>query len=113
MGELQCVSEVERDVQCSLDIERPPDQTGLERVAFEQLSDDERTAVVRASLVHDEDVRVIERGGTSLVLAGAQAVGIAAEGVRQHLHRDVPLESGIPCPVHLAHACAEQADDLA
>ena len=51
-----------------------------ERFALQKLRDDERAALVRADVVDDEDVGVIELGGgASFLLEARKAVGIRGE----------------------------------
>ena len=48
-----------------------------------------------------------------LAAESCQPVGIADDGVRQDLQRDVALQLGVPSAIHLAHgARAERADDV-
>ena len=54
-----------------------------QRLAFEQLGDHVRRAVVRADVVDGEDVRVVERaGGARLLLEAPQAVGVSRDATR-------------------------------
>src|SRR4029078_11308619 len=76
-----------------------------QRLALEQLRDDEADAVFSADVEDDEDVRVVERrGGTRLLLEAAPPIRLERRVGREHFHRDVAIEPGVARTVHRAHA---------
>ena len=85
-----------------------------EGFALQKLRDDEGAAFVRADVVDDEDVGVIELGGgAGFLLEAREAVGIRGEAGVNDLDGDVAPESRVPRPVDLAHAAgAEGREDL-
>ena len=85
-----------------------------QRLALEQLRDDIGLALEGADVVDRQDVGVVQGPGRlRLLLEAAQPLRIARERRRQHLDRDVPLESLVARPVHLAHSSgANLAEDL-
>jgi hypothetical protein len=60
------------------------------------------------------DVRMIEgRERLRFACEAGQAIGIAGEGVRQDLQRDVAIQLRVVCAIHLTHAAsAESGEDL-
>ncbi len=89
-------------------------QPGGERLAFEELGDDEHLAVVSAGVMNGEDVRVRERGDRLRLAFEARApFGIAGEACGQDLDGDVTVEPRVVRAVDLAHpAGADGGDDL-
>ena len=94
--------------------QRPGREPRRERLAFQELGDEVRRAVVRAEIEDREDVRMIERARrVRLAHEALQPVGVSGEGRGQHFDRDVTIEARVPGPVDLAHApVAERRDDL-
>jgi len=84
------------------------------RFALQKLRDDERASFVRADVVDDKDVRVIELGGDArFLLESREAVGIRGEAGVDDLEGDVAPEPRVARPPHLTHATrAEERDDL-
>ena len=83
-------------------------------VAFNQFHD-ERTDTARFFETMDvRDVGVIQRRQRlRFAREPGQAIGIAGEGVRQDLQRDVAIQLRVVCAIHLAHAtCAEGGANL-
>ena len=60
------------------------------------------------------DVRMIEdRERLRFAREPGQAIGIAGEGVRKDLQRDVAIQLRVVCAIHLAHAArAEGGENL-
>jgi len=72
--------------------------------AFEELGDDERSAVVHADVVHGDDVGMVERRRRArLLLEVAPALGVGAEPFGEHLHGDLALELRIARAVDVTH----------
>ena len=95
--------------------ERSARQPLLQRLALQQLHDEERHALGRrADIVDGADVRVLQRGNRAgLALEPRAALRIARDVERQHLDGDGPIEPRVAGRVDFAHpARAEQRDDL-
>ena len=90
-------------------------QPVAKRLAFEQLRDDERRAVLGADVVDCQDVRVIERrGGLGFLREPTQPIRIRGEVGRKDLDRDFTPERGVARAIHLAHpARTERREYLA
>ena len=85
-----------------------------QRLAVDQLHDDERNPIQPFQPINVRDVRMVERG-QRLRFAGEprQPIGIAGEGVRQDFQRDVAVQLRVPRAIHLAHAAGpDGAEDF-
>ena len=91
------VGDLRRDVEHLPQIERPPRQLAIERLAVEQLHREIQLALVLVEAVDRADVRMIERRRGARLAAEAFdrffAGGVAG---RQHLQRDLAAE--LQCP---------------
>ena len=89
-------------------------QARAQRLAFEQLHDGERDAVLLSELVDGEDVGMREgRDRLGFALEARPRRSVRGEPGWQNLDRDLPPEPGVGRPVHLAHpAGTERRDDL-
>ena len=83
-----------------------------QRLALEQLRDDERRAVVLADVVDGQNVRMVQRGGGArLLLEASQTLGIPGERGRQHFDGHVAAQAGIAHTIDFAHpARPEQSE---
>ncbi len=80
---------------------------GGQRVALDQLGDEQRVAVLLPHLVEGDDARVVEAGGG---LGLAQHAAFAAGAVLvDRLHRDRALEPAVPGLVDGAEPAAADA----
>ena len=88
--------------------QRPAFEERAQRVALEQLGDEERH-VADADVEDREDVRVRQRGdGARLLLEAAKLIGIGGTCLRDHLDRDVAAEPRIAGAVDLTHAAGTE-----
>ena len=85
-----------------------------ERLALEQLHDQEVNAVLGADVVERADVRVLEaRDRSGFSRQPLAPLGVLVEVLGQHLDRDLAVESGIAGAVDLAHTPGpEEPHDL-
>ena len=85
-----------------------------EGLALEELRDGVGDAVVPAEVEDREDVRVGQRrDGLGFALEPGEGVRVRGHGFGKHLDGDLPIELGIPRPIHLSHpACAERREDF-
>ena len=85
-----------------------------QRLALEQLHDDEQLAVVDARVEDADDVRMRERGdGLRFALEPRPPIGVGGERGRQDLDRHVTLEPRVPGAIDLAHsAFANRREDF-
>ena len=80
-----------------------------ERLALDELHDDEERLVVLVEVVDAHDARVVEgRDGGRLALEAAPELGVAGVGVAQDLDRHRDLEAGMEAPVDDAHRAATE-----
>ena len=76
-----------------------------QRLAFDELADDERPAVELAEIVDDENVRMAERRGrVRFCTEAAHPIGIGGHLARQQLERDVAIELRVVGFVDCTHA---------
>ena len=67
---------------------------------------------MRADIMYDEDVRVIERAdSTSFLFKAMQPIGIGRESRRQDLDGDIAAQSRIARAIHLAHPARSQGSE--
>ena len=108
MGRLQRIRELRPKLQHPVDGQRPFRHHGLQRPALHPLHGDEGLPFVLAEVVHDADVRMVERGGRlRLTLETLQRLP-AHHRVRQELQRDLPAEVQVLRLVHHPHPAAPQ-----
>ena len=105
---------LDRDVEDLAKRQRAAREPLAQRLALDELRDEEPRAVVIADLVDGEDVRMIERrSGARFVQEAAHPLRIAGELRPQHLERDRPSQRRIDGLVDLTHpAAAEQVLNL-
>src|SRR5262249_1653596 len=96
------------------DRQRAALQRLTQRLAGEQLRHDVRRRCVGADVVDDDDVGMVERGGSARLLFEApEAIGIGGEERRQDLEGDVAAEPRVTGAEDLAHtARADGTDDF-
>jgi hypothetical protein len=89
-------------------------ETLAQRLAFEQFRHDVQHGALAPDVVHDKEIRVVERaGGPGFRLEAADAIGITGSGCRQNLDRHIAAKPRVAGPVHLAHASgADQGRDF-
>ncbi len=102
-----------RDLEQFVERHRLVADAALERLAVEQLHDDELLPVVIADVVQRADVRVVERGRDArFALEALDCLRIAREVGRQHLDGDLAAEPRVLGAIDDAHAAAvEDFDD--
>ena len=93
-------------------VDGPAPQAPAERLALQELGDDERHAVRLADVEHGDHVRIADRGRRPR-LRGQPRARVAAGAPVQHLQRDVAAQAMVAGAVDLAHAAGvEQLDHL-
>ncbi len=112
MGGLEPVRDLGGQVEQPLHPDRAALDEVLERLALQQLHDDEGLALVLPDLVDRADVRVVEGGGgpglaQEPVERGAVAGGLGGE----ELQGDGSVEDAVVCPVDDAHTAATELLD--
>jgi hypothetical protein len=96
-----------RVISGAVDRECTAIEVPAKRVAFEQFGNQIRRAFMRADVEYGEDVWMVERRcRTRFLFEPAHPIGIATEGIRQHLQCDVAPEARVGGAVHLAHPAA-------
>ena len=98
---------------CGLGGRKPtePPKPRRQILAFDELHDQERLAVVGAGLETGDDVRVAQDGGGQRLAAEAHRdIGIGDDLATEQLDRDGPVELGVDRPVDRRHPA--DADDL-
>ena len=112
VGRVEPVDDLDGQVQQPLHPHRAALDEVLERLALEQLHDDERLALVLPDLVNRADVGVVERGRRAGLAKEAVERGAVAGGLgRQELQGDGPAEDAVVGPVDDAHAAATELLD--
>ncbi len=83
-------------------------------LALDQFHGEESDVVLVLDREQRDDAWMVERGhGAGLPLEAEQVVGVARDGLGQHLERHFATQAKILGTVHLTHpAGAERADDL-
>ncbi len=103
------VGDLDRDVDRSIDIERLLLYDMSQRVALEQLHDDELPPGVLADVVHGADVRVVEgRGGARLALEPFGRGAIRGQRGRKELDGDRTSEANVFPSIDDTHPAAAQ-----
>ena len=93
-----------RDVQRLLDRHRPAHETVGERLALDQLHDEQMTTGGFLEAVQRGDVRMIQRGEDSgFTLEARQAIRIGGPRLRQQLDRHRTTELRVVGAIDLAH----------
>jgi hypothetical protein len=89
-------------------------QPPAQRLALEQLTDQVRSAFVRADVVEIEDVRVIQRAGRAgFLLEALEPMGILRDLLGQDLDRNLATETAVSRSVDLTHPPGpERPEDL-
>ena len=79
-----------------------------------QFKDQRGHAVRFFQAVDVRDVWVVKRGeDLSFATETRQPIGIVRDAREQHFNRDIAVQLGIACAIHLAHAAgADRSDDL-
>ena len=105
MRGLERIGQRDAGVGKGREVERSADQPLLQCLPLQSLHHQEDLTVRRFADVEDgADVRMLQRGhGARLALEPFARRRRIRECRRQHLDRDVTLESGVARPVHLAH----------
>ena len=98
-----------RDVEDFAQVQRAARDPLAQRLALDELRDEESRAVVIAGFMDGEDVRMVEgRGGARFMQEAAHPLRIAGKLGAQHFQRDRPAEGRIDGLVNLSHAAAAQ-----
>jgi hypothetical protein len=111
---LERVGDLDPEPEDLLDRERPPLDALGERLALEELHDQEVDLALPPDVVEGADVRVLERRDRLRLALEALAHLLGGrEVLGQDLERDRPVEPGVLGAVDLAHpAGAERGDDF-
>ncbi|HKT67815.1 MAG TPA: hypothetical protein VJP83_00195 [Terriglobales bacterium] len=94
--------------------QRSTRQPMAQAFSFQQLADNIKAVRLRAYVIHGDNVRMVEGGGSARLLFKA-AHTFRVEGVlrRQKLDGDGPLQACIPRAINLPHAAgAKRRNDL-
>ena len=106
---VQRVSDLNRQVQQFVCLQRLSGDEALDSLALQILNHDEGLALVFSDVINRADIRVIE-GGSCLrfTLEPFQGLSILGEFLREELQGDGALELGVRGLVHHAHAPAAE-----
>ena len=104
MGSLESAGDLHPQFKHLLDRQRLAIHVLLERLAFEQLHDEELLPLVFSHVVNGADVRIVQRGcGVCFALEALLRTGFSGETGRQNLDRDVSFETRVNGTVNFAH----------
>src|SRR5439155_18142117 len=103
------VSNLNRQRQQSLGIQRTPGNLILQRYPVQKLHGDEGLPFAFADVVDSADIGMIQSSGSlRLTLKPAQSLGIASDFFRQQLQRDEAVQARVLRFVHHTHATAAE-----
>jgi hypothetical protein len=118
VDDAECVRGANRGRHLDADVQHVPQrnvdmaagQPVSKRPAFDVLHGDEAAAVFGgAERVDDADVRVAQgRRRTGFPLEAGDPLGVGRDVNWQELEGNHPVERGVPCEIHLAHAAGAQ-----
>ena len=93
---------------------RAPEKPLLERLAFDELENQERRVFAFDDVIKCADVRMIDlRDEPRFPFEAGETIRIGGERDREHLDGDLPPQASVARPIDLAHrAVAKQADDF-
>src|SRR2546422_313170 len=109
MGSIQCVGNLDGQLQQLLRVERPAGNAVLERLALQKLHDNKVLALVFINLMDGTDVGVIQGGGgASFTLEPLHRITVLGKLFRQEFQSYQTAEPGVFCLVHHAHPAATE-----
>ncbi len=113
VGGVECVGELDADVDGARNREGAEGEDSVEGLAFEQLHGDESAAIVFFDGVNRANARMIERGrGAGFAKEALESLRVAARVFRKEFQGDAAGEFGVLGFVNNAHATfAKLADD--
>ena len=118
MRRSQCLGDLDADVERLLDRERAPRNPLRQRLAFQELHDEEQPAANAGreftDVVERADVRMLElRDVARFAFESLAPRGIVSQRRRHHLDRHGAIEARIRGSIDLPHAAlADQAKDF-
>ena len=99
------VGNLGRTAQDLVERERSASETGGQGLAAHELHDQKVHAVVLTDVIQRANVRMAEAGDHSrFALESLAQLDPMQNLLREHLHRNGPVEPNIPGPIDLAHA---------
>ena len=105
----QTAGDLARIVDRSTLCKRRPSHSLAHGLALEQLRDNIGRAIVRADVMHDEDVRMIERArGAGLLLESLQSFFVIRVRRRQNLDRDIASQTRVARAINFAHPASAE-----
>jgi len=111
VGSLESSGDLHPQFKHLLDRQRLAIHVLLERLAFEQLHDEELLPLVFSHVVNGADVRIVQRGcGVCLALEALLRTGFCGETRRQNLDSDVSFETRVSGTVNLPIPPASSGD---
>ena len=103
-GGRQSERDLERVINRATLRQRRTTRALAQSLSLQQLRHDIRRAIVRADVMHDQDVRMIKRArGASFLLEPMQAIRVGGEGRRKNFDCDISSQSCVACAINLAH----------
>ncbi len=109
MGDLQSFCDFNSNLQQLRERQRAPAQAIGERLAVEELHNQEVGAVLRTDVVQMTDVRMIQRGnGTSFAFETLLEFRIGGKMSGENLDGDCAIKARVFRPVHLAHSAGAE-----
>src|SRR2546427_10202290 len=107
MGSIQCVGNLDAQLQQLLRVERPAGNAVLERLALQKLHDNKVLAFVFINLMNGTDIRVIQGGGgASFTLKPLKCLAIFGHLCGQEFQSHQTPELGVFGLIHHTHSAA-------
>ena len=106
---VQCIDDLDAELQHLLGLHRLARDTLLQRLALQQLHDNELLAFVLANVVDGANIGMIQGGGgTGLAPKALQRLGVAGKLLGQELEGDHTAQAHILGLVDHSHAAAAE-----
>ena len=104
VGGGQAAGRLQRELGGPAGGQRPGREAAAERLAFQQLRNDVRRALVRADVEDRRDVRVVQQaGGLGFLFEAPQAIGVARKALGKDLERHVAAQPRVPRAIDVTH----------
>ena len=109
MSSVESAGHLHRDVEQFVHRHRLAIDAMPQRLAFEQLHDDERTGVLLVNLMNGADVGIVQRGcGAGFALKSLESLGVLGQFVGKEFQSDIAAEAQILGLIDNTHPAATE-----